>query len=67
MSTKTHFTTVPIRCEVCGQQTHKTLDAIRQSGGLVCDCGAFIALDVDAFEKEIQKSESSIKDFGGNG
>ena len=61
------FTTVPIRCATCGQQTHKTLYAIEQNGGLECDCGAFTQIDARAFSEEISKSETAIKDFGVDG
>jgi transcription elongation factor Elf1 len=64
---KTNFTTVPIRCPSCGQQTHKTLEAIRQNGGLVCTCGAFTKVELSEFEDEIKKSASAIKDFGKHG
>ena len=63
----TPFATIPIRCASCGQQTHKTLDAIRQSGGLMCECGSFTQLDVEAFCQEIAKSEATIKDYGVKG
>ena len=62
-----NFTTVPIRCAKCGQQTHKTLEAIEQNGGLVCDCGAFTQIDTREFSSEIMKSETTIKDFGVDG
>jgi len=62
-----NFTTVPIRCASCGQQTHKTLTAIRQNGGLVCSCGAFTKVDLTEFEDEIKKSEAGIRDFGKDG
>ena len=61
------FTTIPIRCATCGQQTHKTLDAIEQNGGLICDCGAFTQIDAREFSKEIRKSETAITDFGTDG
>ena len=61
------FTTVPLRCASCGEQTHKTLDSIRQSGGLSCTCGAFTPIDADEFSKEITKSENIIKDYGSDG
>jgi len=59
-----NFSTVPIRCDACGQQTHKTLEAIAQNGGLVCNCGAFTKIDLEEFAKEIRKSEAAVKDFG---
>jgi|GEM_PF-1042637 hypothetical protein len=65
--TNANYTTVPIRCTSCGQQTHKTLESIRQNGGLICNCGAFTKVDLDAFEEEIKKSEADIKDFGRDG
>jgi len=58
------FTTVPLRCPACGQQTHKTLEAVVQDGGFVCDCGARNELDIERFAEEIRKSRSTIKDFG---
>lgn len=64
---KAKFTTVPIRCAKCGQQTHKTLEAIEQHGGMVCDCGAFTQIDARKFSKEIEKAEAAIKDFGLDG
>lgn len=62
--TTARFTTVPVRCPACGQQTHKTLESIAQNCGFVCECGARIELDVDQFAEEIKKSEATIKDFG---
>jgi transcription elongation factor Elf1 len=61
------FTTVPLRCPSCGQQTHKTLESVVQDGGFVCECGARNELDIERFAEEIRKSESTIKDFGRQG
>jgi DNA-directed RNA polymerase subunit N (RpoN/RPB10) len=58
------FTTVPIRCAACGQQTHKTLESVIQNGGMQCECGFFTTLDTEQFAEEIKKQESKIKDFG---
>ena len=60
-------TTVPLRCPACGQQTHKTLEAVVQDGGFLCECGARNELDIEQFAEEIRKSQSSIKDFGREG
>ena len=60
-------TTVPIRCEACGQQTHKTLSAVREAGGMLCVCGFFTALNLDEFSVEIRKSEAQDKDFSESG
>ena len=38
--TAARFTTVPLRCPACGQQTHKTLESVVQDGGFICKCGA---------------------------
>ena len=65
--TSPNLATVPVRCVACGQQTHKTLDAIAQSGGLICDCGAFTEVDVATFEQEVLQSQTAIKDFGRDG
>jgi hypothetical protein len=64
---KAKFTTVPLRCAACGQQTHKTLETVLQDGGLKCDCGVFTAIDPGEFEKEVRKSEASMKEFGKRG
>jgi len=61
------FTTIPLRCPACGQQTHKTLQSVIQDGGLLCKCGAHTDVDVEQFAKEIEKSKSAIKDFGRQG
>jgi transcription elongation factor Elf1 len=61
------FTTVPLRCPACGQQTHKTLDAVVLDGGFVCKCGARNEVDIERFAEEIKKSETAIKDFGRQG
>lgn len=58
------YSTVPVRCPACGQQTHKTLASIAQHGGFVCDCGVRTDLDVEEFAEEIKKCEAKIKDFG---
>ena len=58
------FTTVPLRCPACGQQTHKTLESVVQDGGFLCKCGARNELDIERFAEEIRKSGSTIKDFG---
>jgi transcription elongation factor Elf1 len=58
------FTTVPLRCPACGQQTHKTLESVVQDGGFLCGCGARNELDIERFAEEIRKSDSTIKDFG---
>lgn len=58
------FTTVPLRCPACGQQTHKTLESVLQDGGFLCECGARNELDIERFAEEIRKSDSTIKDFG---
>ena len=58
------FTTVPLRCPACGQQTHKTLESVVQDGGFVCDCGARNELDIERFAEEIRKSRATRKDFG---
>jgi hypothetical protein len=58
------FTTVPLRCPACGQQTHKTLESVVQDGGSLCKCGARNELDIERFAEEIRKSDSTIKDFG---
>lgn len=65
--TAAKFTTVPLRCPSCGQQTHKTLESIVQNKGFNCECGAHTELDVTLFAAEIRKSEEAIKDFGKNG
>jgi hypothetical protein len=62
--TNDKFTTVPLRCPACGQQTHKTLESVLQDGGFVCDCGARNELDIERFAEEIRKSDSTIKGFG---
>ena len=64
LMTATKFTTVPVRCPVCGQQTHKTLAAVIQDGALVCGCGARTELNLEQFADEIKKMEKDIKDFG---
>lgn len=58
------FTTVPVRCAACGQQTHKTLESVAQNGGMLCECGSFTALDIEQFTEEIKKQETKIKEFG---
>jgi hypothetical protein len=58
------YTTVPIRCPVCGQQTHKTLASVVQDGAFFCKCGARNELDIEQFAKEIEKSDADIEDFG---
>lgn len=60
------FTTVPLRCAACGQQTHKTLDAIVQNNGLLCECGARTIVDIQEFAEEISKRAAVIEDFGRN-
>lgn len=65
--TAAKFTTVPLRCPACGQQTHKTLESVVQDGGFLCECGARNDLDIERFAEEIRKSESNIKDFGRQG
>ena len=62
--TTAKFTTVPLRCPACGQQTHKTLGTVIQDGGFVCECGAHNDIDIEQFAEEIKKSEAAIKDFG---
>lgn len=62
--TAAKFTTVPLRCPACGQQTHKTLEAVENDGGFVCKCGARSELDIAEFAAEIRKSEATIRDFG---
>jgi lysyl-tRNA synthetase class I len=62
--TAAKFTTVPLRCPACGQQTHKTLESIVQDRGFDCKCGVHTEVDIEGFAGEIRKSESSIKDFG---
>jgi len=58
------YTTVPVRCPACGQQTHKTLDAIVRDKGLLCSCGVKSDVDTAQFADEIKKCEANIKDFG---
>jgi hypothetical protein len=65
--TRDTCSTAPVRCESCGQPTHKTLEALLQNGGLLCGCGAFTKVDVAEFAKEIKKSEADIEDFGRDG
>jgi transcription elongation factor Elf1 len=62
--TMSEFTTVPLRCPACGQQTHKTLESVVQEGGFLCDCGARNELDIERFTEEIKKSEAALKDWG---
>jgi len=64
--TTASFTTVPLRCPACGQQTHKTLQSVVQDGGFLCECGARNELDIEQFTAEIRKSESNVEDFGRN-
>jgi len=61
------FTTVPLRCPACAQQTHKTLESVIQEGGFQCKCGARNPIDAEQFAEEIRKSEAAIKDFGRQG
>jgi transcription elongation factor Elf1 len=65
--TTANFTTVPLRCPACGQQTHKTLASVTEEGGFICKCGARTELELDQFAKEIEKSETTIEDFGRKG
>jgi hypothetical protein len=65
--TAAKFTTVPLRCPGCGQQTHKTLESIIEDGGFLCECGARNDVDIEQFAEEIRKSETAIKDFGRQG
>jgi len=65
--TTARFTTIPLRCPACGQQTHKTLESVVEDGGFLCECGARNELDIERFAEEIRKSESTIKDFGRQG
>lgn len=65
--TPAKFTTVPLRCPSCGQQTHKTLASVIQNGGFACRCGVHNDVDVERFSAEITKFESGIKDFGRQG
>jgi transcription elongation factor Elf1 len=62
--TAAKFTTVPLRCPACGQQTHKTLEAVVQDRCFDCKCGVRSEVDIEQFAEEIKKSESGIKDFG---
>lgn len=62
--TTAKFTTVPLRCPACGQQTHKTLESVVQDGGFLCGCGTRNELDIERFAEEIRKSRSTRKDFG---
>jgi DNA-directed RNA polymerase subunit N (RpoN/RPB10) len=62
--TAAKFTTVPLRCASCGEQTHKTLAAIVQNKGFLCQCGVHTSVDIEQFAEEIKKSEGVIKDFG---
>lgn len=55
------FTTVPLRCPACGEQTHKTLAAVLQDHGFVCQCGVRSDLDIEKFEHEIRKSEGAVR------
>lgn len=65
--TAAKFTTVPLRCPACGQQTHKTLESVIQDRGFQCKCGAYNDVDIEQFSDEIKKSETAIKDFGRQG
>lgn len=65
--TSARFTTVPLRCPACGQQTHKTLETIVRDSEFVCRCGARTEVDIEQFAEEIRKSEDGIKDFGRQG
>jgi spore coat polysaccharide biosynthesis protein SpsF (cytidylyltransferase family) len=65
--TGARFTTIPLRCPVCGQQTHKTLESIVYDRGFICKCGARNDVDIERFAQEIKKSEADIKDFGRQG
>lgn len=60
-------TTVPIRCSVCGEPTHKTLDSILASGALLCVCGARTELDIEQFTREIRRSAADVNEFGEDG
>ena len=62
--TAAKFTTVPLRCPACGQQTHKTLESVVQDRAFVCKCGTRNELNIDSFAEEIRKSAAGIKDFG---
>jgi hypothetical protein len=65
--THARFTTVPLRCAACGEQTHMTLESVAQNHGFECKCGARTDVDVRQFADEIKKSEAIIKDFGRKG
>jgi hypothetical protein len=65
--TAARYTTVPLRCPACGEQTHKTLQSVVDDGGFLCKCGARNELDIEQFAEEIRKSETTIKDFGRQG
>ena len=65
--TSARYTTVPLRCPSCGQQTHKTLESVVQERGFVCKCGVRSELDIEQFAEEISKSETTIEDFGRKG
>lgn len=65
--TTVRFTTVPLRCPSCGQQTHKTLESVIQNSGFHCTCGAHTDVDFERFSDEIERSETAIKDFGRQG
>lgn len=65
--TSARYTTVPLRCPACGQQTHKTLESVVQERGFACKCGSRNELDIEQFAKEIAKSEATIGDFGRSG
>lgn len=62
--TAANFTTVPLRCASCGQQTHKTLAAIVQNSGFLCQCGVHTNVDIEQFAEEIKKCEGAMEDFG---
>jgi hypothetical protein len=61
------FTTVPLRCPACGQQTHKTLESVIHDRGFACECGVRNDVDIERFAAEIKKCEAAIKDFGQRG
>jgi hypothetical protein len=61
------FSTIPLRCPACGQQTHKTLESVIQDRGFLCQCGAHNDVNVERFADELKKSEAAIKDFGRQG
>lgn len=51
---------IPIPCDSCGKQSHKTIRWLKSNHKFVCDCGVIITININDFLNSIKVVDKNV-------